>query len=73
MKVNNQPAKSGQENNEVTKKIPLEYNVKLLKLHTKPDFGREELKYNILTTLMAICNKLCTRLNTQSIPNTQAQ
>lgn len=46
MEVNNQPAKSGQENHEVTKKKnPLEYKAKLLKPHTKPDFGSEEPKY----------------------------
>lgn len=28
-----------------SQRIPLEYNVKLLKLYTKPDFGREEMKY----------------------------
>lgn len=45
-KVNNQPAESGQENYEVTKKkkIPLEHKAKLLKPHTKPDFDSEETK-----------------------------
>lgn len=44
MNVNNQPAKSGRKIMKL-QKIPLEYNAKLWKLHSKPDFGSEETKY----------------------------